>query len=493
MSQVTRPPVITVMGHVDHGKTTLLDYIRKSNVQSRETGGMTQHIGAYQINYQGKKITFIDTPGHAAFSKMRERGANATDIIVLVVAANDGVKPQTIESIRHIKNSGAQVIVALNKIDLPDLQKDVVKGQLAEHGLVVTDYGGNTEIIELSAKSGKNVDKLLETISLMSEMADLKADPEAPLEAIVIESTKDKHKGSVASVIVQQGTLKVKQNLTVMGKDGEKEIDGRVKALFDEDGQALKEAGPSDPAEVIGLNDVPPVGSIIKDADAEYPQVEVEAVEEVAGEDDPWGDLDFEAAFGEKEKIKLIAKADVEGTLEVVEQNLDPDNVDLVSSSVGAITERDIEMAEAAGAVIIAFRVKVPGKTKKLAKQAGVKIKTYDVIYKLIEDLQKKILKLMEPTIDEVQTGEAEVLQIFEMKGMKIAGCKVITGQIKKTDKLHLKRGDEIIADPTVRSMMHNKQEIDVANTKNEFALTFKQKKLDFQVGDKITAYYEEE
>lgn len=485
MALQKRPPVITIMGHVDHGKTSLLDYIRKTNVQAKESGGITQHIGAYQINYKGKPLTFIDTPGHAAFSKMRERGANITDIIILVVAINDGVKPQTIESIRHIKKSNAQVIVAINKSDLSGFYPDMVKGQLAEHGITATDFGGDVDTIEISAKTGKGVDKLLETLTVMADLADYQADPTAPLKAVVIESTKDQHRGSLASVIVQQGTLKVKQDIFV------DDVDGRVKALVDENGKQLKEVGPGSPAEIVGLNDVPSVGSTIKEVGAEYE--EEEAVSEGLGEVDPFADLDFDAAFGDKEKLNLIIKADVEGTLEVIEQNIDTDSVNVIAKGVGQVTESDIEMAATSGAKIIAFKIRIPGKIKQMAKDAGVKLKDYDVIYKLIEDMQKQILKLIEPTIDEVVIGEAEIMQIFDMKGMKIAGCRVKTGELKKTDSFHLKRGDQIVSDPQVASMMHGKEEITSVKNKSEFALTFKNKKQDFQVGDILVAYYEED
>jgi translation initiation factor IF-2 len=486
MALQKRPPVITIMGHVDHGKTSLLDYIRKANVQAKESGGITQHIGAYQIQYKGKPLTFIDTPGHAAFSKMRERGANITDIIILVVALNDGVKPQTIESIRHIKKSNAQVIVAINKSDLKGFFPDMVKGQLAEHGITVTDFGGDIDAIEVSATTGMGVDKLLETLTVMADLAEYTADPEAPLNAVVIESTKDKHRGSLASVIVQQGTLKVKQD--IFSDEGE----GRVKALVDENGKQLKEVGPGSPAEIVGLNDVPSVGSIIKAVGAEYDEEE-EVVAEDHLEEDPFAGIDFEAAFGGKDKLNLIVKADVEGTLEVIEQNLDPDSVRIISKGVGQVTESDIEMAATSNAKIIAFKIKIPSKLIQMAKEAGVKLKSYDIIYQLIEDMQKQILKLIEPTIGEVVTGEAEIMQIFDMKGMNIAGCKVKTGELKKTDMFHLKRNDEIISNPQVGSMMHGKEEINSVKNKSEFALTFKNKKQDFQVGDILVAYYEED
>lgn len=489
MALQTRPPVITIMGHVDHGKTTLLDHIRHTRVVAKEAGGITQHIGAYQVEHEGKKLTFIDTPGHAAFNKMRERGANITDLIVLVVAANDGVKPQTVESIRHIKKSGAPFIVAINKIDLPDVRPDIAKAGLAEHGVVVTDFGGDVDSVEISALKGLGVDTLLENLAVMSELLELKADPEAPLKAVVIEATLDSKKGASASVIVQQGTLKVRQEVEIDG------VQGRVRALFNERGQSVQEARPGDPIEIIGLGTVPSVGSIVHEVGAEYEQ---EANADAQGDQqktlsNPFADLDFDMVFGDKEKLKLIIRADVEGTLEVIHQNLDEDQVEVLSSGVGEVTERDLEMAETSGAKIIAFHTKVPNRIKEMAKNAKIKIKEYDVIYKLIEDLQKQILKLIDAHIDEVETGVAEVLQIFEMKGERIAGCRVKTGEIKKNDLIHLKRGDEIILDPTIKNLMQGKQEIDSVKAKSEFGVTFrtskKNKAVPFEVGDMLVAY----
>lgn len=489
MALQTRPPIITIMGHVDHGKTTLLDYIRKTNVTAREAGGITQHIGAYQVEHAGKKLTFIDTPGHAAFNKMRQRGARVTDIVVLVVAANDGVKPQTIESIRYIKESNASIIVVVNKIDLPDVYPDMAKGQLAEHGVVVTDLGGDVEVVELSAKTGKNVDKLLETISVVAELKDLKADPDAPLQAVVIESALDSRRGPVATVIVQQGTLRVRQDIVT--DDGE--VEGRVRALNDEQGHQLADITPGSPAEIIGLKSVPDVGAIVRDLNAEYVEEETEEAAPAAA--DPYAGWNFEAAIANegKEKLKFIVKADVQGTLEAILQNFDEESTEVIHSGVGEVSESDVETANSTGARIIAFHTKVPKNTDQLAKLQGVKIKQYDIIYKLIEDLQKQMLKLMEPTIDEVKTGEAEVLQIFEMHGQRIAGARVITGEIKKTDKLHIVRNDVIVGDPQITAMQRGKEEIDSAKAKSEFGITFRQKKSDVQVGDKLVAYHNED
>lgn len=489
MAVQKRPPIITIMGHVDHGKTSLLDYIRHSRVQAKEAGGITQHIGAYQVEFKGQKLTFIDTPGHAAFNKMRQRGAEVTDIVVLVVAADDGVKPQTIESIRHISEADVELVVAINKIDVKNAMPDVAKSQLAEHDILVHGFGGDIEVVELSAKTGQGVDQLLETLIVTAELKEFTADPDAPLEAVVIESAKDTRRGPVASVIVKQGTLKPKQDITT------ETAQGRIRMLSDENGKMLREVQPGSPAEIVGFKDVPDIGEIVHDQNANYDSTETSSTEdEIASQEvNPFADLDFSVFADEQKKLNLIIKADVKGTLEAIIQTVDQDSVQLISSGVGPVTEHEIDLAEASDAMIIAFNIDVPRQVKQLAKDTGVKIKTYDVIYKLIEYLQKQMLKLMDSTIDEVTTGEAEIMQVFEMRGERIAGIKVKTGQIKKSDWLHLYREDEIIANPVIKTMMHGKEEIQAVNTKNEAGFTFKNRRLDFQVGDKIVAYKKED
>lgn len=498
MALQPRPPIITIMGHVDHGKTSLLDYIRKTRVAAGEAGGITQHIGAYQAEFKGKKLTFLDTPGHAAFNKMRERGARVTDIIVLVVAVNDGVKPQTIEAIRHIKNSGNPFVVAINKIDIKDAYPEVVKGQLAEQGVLVQGFGGDIDAIHLSAKTGEGVDQLLDTLTVMAELQDLQADPQAPLEAVVIESTKDPKRGPVATVIVKQGTLTPRQDIYVHGgrvsqeesSTENKAVEGRVRSLTNENGQMIQAAVPGTPVEVIGLADVAPVGSTIRDQAAIYPELAASAEPAVAEVNTA---PNFDHLFNDTPKLKLIIKADVEGTLEAIIQTIDSDSVELLEFGVGPVTEREVELAETANATIISFHTKVPKQIKELAKRQAVKLRSYDVIYELIEDLQKQMLKLLEPTIDEIIIGEAEVLQIFEMRGERIAGVRVKTGEIKRSDLMHLKRGEQILANPVIKSMMHGKEEIQSLKAKNEGGMTFKNKKLDFQVGDTLIAYKVEE
>ena len=468
-----RSPVITIMGHVDHGKTTLLDYLRQSRLAAREAGGITQHVGAYQVQVGDKKLTFIDTPGHAAFNKMRERGAQLTDIVVLVVAANDGVKPQTIESIRHIKNAQVPVVVAINKIDLPDVNVINVKSQLAEHDILVNDFGGDVEAVEISAKTGKNVDKLLETLVITADLLELQADPQAPLEAVVLESTKDPNKGPVANIIVKNGTLKLKQDIFAG------DVEGRVRNIVSDQGKNLTQLLPGEPGQIVGLKDVAAVGAIV-------------STTKVTKDQPTLAEKEFAPDFSfleDKKKLKFILKADTKGTLEAIAQNFDADSIDLIGSGVGEVTDTDVDLAKATGAKILALQVKVPHKVAQNAKDAQVKIKEYAIIYQLIEYIQKKMLKLIEPTIDEVITGVAEINQIFEMKGLHIAGVKIKSGEINKNDLLHLKRGEEILANPILASMMHEKQEVTKLGNKAEGGLTFRDKKLDFQVGDQLIAY----
>ncbi len=491
MAQQSRPPVVTIMGHVDHGKTTLLDFLRKSRITAGEAGGITQHIGAYQIEHKGKPITFIDTPGHAAFNKMRERGAAVTDFVILVVAANDGVKPQTIESIRHIKTAKVPVIVAINKIDLPNVYPDVAKGELAQHGIQVVDMGGEVEAVAISALKGTGVDALLDTLVVMADLQNISGDPDAPLRAVVIESAMDARRGVTASVIVQQGTLRVRQ--AVQTEDSS----GRIRMLVDDKGKSLESVGPGYPAELIGLDQVPAVGSVIWEAGQPQPELVTELEIPTESDDVKPGlippitdeEYNFDDLVNATQKLPLIIRADVEGTLEAIINNLDDESINLLEAGVGVITEADLDLAESSKAPIIAFHTKVPKHIITLAKQRGIKIKMYQVIYELIEDLQKQMLKLMEPTIDEVVTGEAEILQIFEMRGERIAGIRVKTGEIKKNDWLHLKRGEEILFNPVIKSMRHGKDELDRVTAKSEAGFTFKNKKLDFKVGDIIVAY----
>ncbi len=354
MALQPRPPVVTIMGHVDHGKTSLLDFIRQTRVAAGEAGGITQHIGAYQAEFNGQKITFIDTPGHAAFSKMRSRGAAITDIVVLVVAADDGVMPQTVESIQHIKTAGVPLIVAINKIDVQGASPEMVKAQLAEKEIYVSGYGGDVEAIELSAKTGQGVDKLLETLVVMGEVLELKADPEGELQGVVIESSKHKFRGPVATVLIQNGTLR--PHATIFADD----IACSVRTMTDAVGQLIEAAGPSLPVEVAGFDSVPPVGASIT-----RQEHSVVAVAKAAPLMIP--------SIEEASKLRLIIKADFVGTLEAIRQNLVSDNLEIIGTGIGDVNESDVILAETTKARIVTFQTKAPGPIKKLAERLGRK------------------------------------------------------------------------------------------------------------------------
>lgn len=473
MSLQPRPPVVTIMGHVDHGKTSLLDYIRKTKVAAGEAGGITQHVGAYQAEHKGKKITFIDTPGHAAFSKMRSRGAAVTDIVILVVAADDGVKPQTVESIQHIKSANVPLIVAITKTDLPTASAEMVKAQLTEHGIEVQGYGGDVDAIELSVKSGKGVDDLLETIQVMAELNEIQADPQAPVKAVVIESVRDNKSGPLATILVKEGTLKTREMVYTATAQG------KVKRMNDASGKVVDSAGPSTPVVILGFESVPNVGELVTTT----PSTEV--VEDIAVPADNFS-LDTLLNQGAP-KLNLILKSDTVGTLQALMQQM-TEEVLMVSSGVGAITENDILLAETTNSQIMGFNVQYPKSLQKLAQDHGVTVRVYRIIYELLESLQKQVLKLMEPTIDEEVTGEATISQIFDMKGERIAGVKISKGEIKKTDLVHLKRNGEIVADPKIKTMQHGKDQIEKAKLGEECGIVFTRFS-NLQVGDVISAY----
>ena len=457
-SKYLRPPIVTVMGHVDHGKTSLLDAIRKTNITAEEHGGITQHIGAYQISFKGKKITFIDTPGHVAFGKMRSRGAQVTDLVVLVIAANDGVKPQTKESLQHIKKAGVPFLVTINKIDLAGASSEMVKNQLAEENILVEGYGGDIVCVEVSAKQKKGLDEFLEMILLLNQMKPLEANPNGQLKAVIIESRLDAKQGPLATLLIKNGTLRIGDYLTA------EDVRGKVKAIRDEKGKKLSQAEPSKPVEILGFKQVPPVGSQIKRVKPDVkkatlnrsgPQNGLQPV--IAGTS---GSGQALKKIEEIEKIKIILKADTLGTLEAIQASL-PTEVEVIFASVGAVSESDVLLAIPTKSSILAFNTKVPLKTAKLAKIEGIKIKTYKIIYELLENLEKKVLKILEPTIDEEILGKLEIIAEFHIKEAHIAGCKIKKGVINKKDKLHLKRKNKILADARIKSFQKEKQEIE--------------------------------
>ena len=441
----TRPPIITVMGHIDHGKTTLLDAFRSTNVAAKEAGGITQHIGAYQIDHQGKKLTFIDTPGHAAFSKMRSRGAAVTDLVILVVDAVESVKPQTKECLEHIKVAKVPFLVAINKMDLPNAVPEIVKKDLADNGVLVEGYGGDIVCVPISAKTKKGLPELLEMVLLMAEMQKLTADPKAELKAVVIESTLDPKRGPAATVIVKTGSLKVGQDVFTP------ETSGRVRNLLDWLHQPLTQALPGDPAQILGFKLVPEVGSVVSDQPISILPV-VKQVKIVSSE----------------KKLKLLIKADVAGTLEAIVNNLG-DAVELVSQGIGNINESDVLLAQSTGARILAFRVKVSSQAESLAEKEAV-------------------LELLEPTIDEQVLGEASILQAFTVKNGQIAGCQVNSGKLSLNDQVHLMREDRLIASSRIKSIFQGKASVDKAKRGEQYGIGFANK-LDFLPKDKLVAY----
>lgn len=472
MAEQARPPIVTIMGHVDHGKTTLLDYIRQTRVQAGEFGGITQHIGAYQAEYQGKTITFIDTPGHAAFSKMRSRGADVTDLIILVVAADDGVKPQTVESIQHIKRAQVPYIVAINKMDAPGASADMVKAQLTEHEVFVTGYGGDTEAVEVSAKTGQGVDNLLETLVTMGELLELKGDPEAPLDGVIIESSRDKFLGSIATVLVRNGTLHTKDQFWA------DEVACQVRTMSDAAGQKVESAGPAVPVQVTGFEDVPAVGSVATLLPPEDRQ------ETASGP----SLSSLLSQLEDQSKLKLILKADVAGTLEAIRQNIPAENVEFIAAGVGDVTESDVTLAETSGATIVAFQVKVPGAIKKLALRSGVKVQPYRIIYELLEDVQERILRLLEPALNEETLAQAEVRQLFNIRGEQILGCKVTSGILRRGQTIHLQRGEKTVADGSISSLKQGKIDVESVEAELECGVVLS-KPLAVEAGDFLLAF----
>jgi translation initiation factor IF-2 len=468
-----RPPVVTVMGHVDHGKTKLLDQIRNANVVAGEAGGITQHIGAYQAMRNGRAITFIDTPGHEAFTAMRARGAEATDVVVLVVAADDGVMPQTVEALNHAKAAEVPIVVAVNKIDRPEANPDRVKQQLSEHGLIPQDWGGDTEMIPVSALAGEGIDDLLETILLVSDLEDLKANPEGRAAGVVLEAHLDVGRGPVATILVQRGTLRVGEPL-VAGAAW-----GRVRALIDDHGNQVKEAGPSTPVAVLGLSEVAVAGDTCVVAPDE------KTARQVAETREHWhrvANLGREAAVttagakledifeqiqrGEAATLNLILKADVTGSLEALTESLrklERDEVKLafVHRGVGGITENDVQLASASNATIIGFNVRPDRKARELAMNEGVEIRNYEIIYQVLEDIEAAMVGMLAPEFEEVVTGEAEVREIFSVPRVgKIAGCYVLNGTITRGSKVRFLREGTIIWKGAISSLRRFKDDV---------------------------------
>jgi translation initiation factor IF-2 len=493
----TRPAVVTILGHVDHGKTSLLDYIRKTNVTAKEFGGITQHIGAYQVKVRDGLITFLDTPGHAAFTAMRARGAQVTDIAVLVVAADDGVMPQTIEAINHAKSAEVPIMVAVNKVDVHGSNPERVLQQLMQHELVAEQYGGQTITCNVSAITGEGVENLLEMIQLQAEVLDLKADPKGELQGVVIEAQLEKGRGPVATVLVENGTLKV-GDVIVVGKTY-----GRVKAMSDWQGQRLKEAGPSMPAEVLGLSDVPMAGDVVegaKDDREAREKAEARIQHDREQEFRPMRrkvslkDLVSAGTESEVKDLNLIVKADVQGSVEAVRGMLEklqhPEvNVRILHTGVGTITDSDILLASAARAIVVGFNVKPEASAKTEAERQKVEIRTYKIIYELVEDIEKAVKGMLEPKFEEEYLGTVEVRAVFKLtKAGIVAGCHITDGKVTRGCMCRVRRDKDIVYAGKISSLRNVKEDQREMSAGQDCGIRFDDW-TDFKVGDVIEAY----
>jgi translation initiation factor IF-2 len=502
--QATRAPIVTIMGHVDHGKTTLLDKIRNANVVAGEAGGITQHIGAYQVERATGKITFLDTPGHAAFTKMRARGAQVTDIVVLMVAADDGVMPQTIEAINHAKAADVPIIVAINKIDKENADVQRTMSQLSEHELVPESWGGDTICVEMSAQQNLGVDDLLEQLLVVAELEELTANPTGRAKGVVLEANLDTGRGPVATILIDKGTLKVGEPIVAGGAWG------RVRAMIDSTGKQVKEAGPSTPVQVLGLSSVPNAGDEFRVApDEKTARTVGEAREQRSRLTNQRGDarvqrgVKLEDIFsqiqaGEVATLNLVLKADVQGSLEAVTESLrrlERDTVKLafVHRAVGGITENDITLAAATNATIIGFNVRPDRKARDLAEGERVEIRTYEIIYKLLEDIERAMVGLLAPEFEEVVTGEAEVREVFKVpKVGSIAGCQVRTGVITRGSKVRFLREGVIIWKGSIQSLRRFKDDVREVREGFECGIGLSDFQ-DLKGGDLIETYEERE
>ena len=491
---VERPPIVTIMGHVDHGKTTLLDYIRKSSVAEKEAGGITQAIGAYTASYNGKKITFIDTPGHEAFTEMRARGAAVTDIVIIIVAADDGVMPQTEEAIDHAKAANVPIIVAINKIDKPEANVDKVMEQLAAHDLTPEEWGGNTIVNKISAHTGEGVNDLLDSILLVAEMKEYKANPKRYATGVVLESRQDKHVGSIASLIIQNGTLRLGDPIVVGTKYG------KVRTLKNDLGENIVEAPPSTPVEVTGLSSLPSAGDKFMAFETEKQAKEIAEERELRAKKNvnTKKSLTLEDLFGNiKEGLKeinIVLKADVNGSAEACRNSLLKINVEgvklsIIRAGVGAITESDIVLAEASNAIVIGFNVRASSKVEAFAKEHGVQIKTYDIIYKLVEAVEHAMKGMLDKTYSEKLTGKLEVRKIFKFSKVGlIAGCHVKEGVVKNNSNAKIIRDNVVVYNGKIKSLQHEKDSVKEVKKDMDCGLTLDACN-DYKEGDIIEVY----
>ena len=477
---VERAPVVTILGHVDHGKTTLLDAMRHTNVAGGEAGGITQHIGAYQVEIKGRPITFLDTPGHAAFTAMRARGAQGADVVVLVVAANDGVMPQTREAIAHATAARVPIIVALNKMDRDDANPDYVKHQLAEVGLVPDEWEGSTIMVPVSAKQKKGLEDLLEAILLVADSVEIRANPNGKVIGTVIEAQVDKSRGTIATLLVQNGTLQM-GDVVVAGR-----AMGRIKAMFDFRGKRVVKAKPSTPVQIMGLSDVPAAGDVFlvysneKEAKAVVEERRLAAQEAVSRVPKATLEELFERyKAGEVQELSLILKADVQGSLEPIRNSLNELSKDIkiniLYSETGNVTENDVMLAAASHAIIVGFNVQADTSARRLAEAEAVSIRLYEIIYRLIEDIEKALKGMLEPEFREVPLGRADVLAVFKVSKVgNIAGCKVSQGEIRRNGKVRLHRGDQVIYEGEISSLKREKDDVREVRVGFECGISFK-------------------
>ena len=495
---VLRPPVVTVMGHVDHGKTSLLDVIRKTSVSTHEAGGITQHIGAYQVKCQGKKIVFLDTPGHEAFTAMRARGAQVTDIAILVVAADDGVMPQTVEAIHHAKDAGVPIIVAVNKIDKPGANPANVKNELMEHGLVPEEYGGDTIMVEVSAKKNIGISDLLEMVLLVAEVKELKANPKREARGVIIEAQLDKGRGPVATVLVQSGTLRIGDSI-VAGTTY-----GKVRAMLNDRGENVKKAGPSVPVEVLGLNDVPAAGDELAALEEKQARtiaekrMEKQRNDMIHAKKVSLDDLFNQIQEGHLKDLNIVVKADVQGSVEALNSSLmglnknDEVRVRIVHSGVGAVTESDVMLASASNALVIAFNVRPDANARRVADTEGIDIRTYRVIYDALNDVKEAMSGMLAPKYKEIIQGKVEIRQVMKFSKALVAGSYVLEGKITNQSKIRIVRDNIEVFDGELDGLRRFKDDVKEVAAGYECGITIKDYK-DFREGDIIEAYIMEE
>ncbi len=497
---VHRPPVVTIMGHVDHGKTQLLDVIREANVVASEAGGITQHIGAYQVEVNGRKISFLDTPGHEAFTAMRARGAQVTDIAILVIAADDGIMPQTVEAINHAQDAKIPIIVALNKIDKENANPERVKQQLTEYHLVPEEWGGETVVVEISALERINIEELLEMILLVADVEDIKADPEEKAEGVIVEAELDKGRGPVATVLIKEGTLRVGEAI-IAGV-----AYGRVRAMINDKGERVKKAGPSTPVEVLGLSDVPVAGDLMETVSSEKEAKKIaggrreKQREKEISSDRPANLEQFFARMQDEEvkELKIIIKGDVQGSVEALKDSLnqiksEDVNLNIIHSGVGAISENDVILASASRAIIIGFNVRPDSRARRIAEQEGVDIRTYRIIYQVIDDVKKALEGLLDPEIREKVLGRAEVRETFRVpKAGTVAGLYVTDGKITRNSKVRVLRDGVVIHEGSIGSLKRFQDDVREVEANYECGLNVEGFQ-DVKVGDVIEAFVFEE